>query len=167
MPCTYEESPAEKQRYEDEQQLLAVINWLEWDVSKDALHRVKTHIQALLEEVNDASEDINLEKHTPLMCAFFHEWQKKDLDSFEAALFNGKCPKARNAADWWQEHERRDAKRAQALALMDPSKAAILKAIATLEEEEQRVNVCLGELEDSLADLRSTIATLKAQATAL
>lgn len=111
MPC-YEPTESHKQTYiqETAQLLLAVA--------------LETHIFVKLETMfPDAIENIKKEAEcnplgidesstTPsLMCAFIKDQLATNKDTFETFMYNGRNKLSRQLADWWEEHQKRDAER--------------------------------------------------------
>jgi hypothetical protein len=68
----------------------------------------KTPSDVLYAKDNLYGDVTSLDRYTALLCAICGSMSKRDADKY---IYDGRNPKARKLADWWEKHQEVDRKR--------------------------------------------------------
>lgn len=84
------------------------------------------------EAVMKASSNLYCNDRTlePMLCGILNDWKGRDLEGFEAFIYDGRKAMHRSLAAWYQQHEASDKRRVKKEARVEGIQDAINEALA-------------------------------------
>lgn len=107
MPCTYYEptpTPHEQRQHKRGREAVKVAKLLVWLHEEHHVTHDRVDYGAAINAARGANRPSLLDHFTEALCSLC-----SDLD--ESIIYNGKDRVARQLAEWWEDHQERDAKR--------------------------------------------------------